>query len=138
MIAYIDSSVLLRIAFGQDHALPEWPSIQRGVSSALILTESLRTLDRARLRGGLSDLEIARRRSTVLALIGTLELVEVDAVILERASQSMPTQIGTLDAIHLVSAVLWRETTGIAPAMATHDVALGLAAQAHGLTVLGT
>jgi predicted nucleic acid-binding protein len=60
MIAYIDSSVLLRVALGQAKALKQWSSVERGVSSALILTESLRTLDRTRLRANLSDLEIAR------------------------------------------------------------------------------
>ena len=69
MIAYVDSSVLLRVAFAQPNALPQWRRIDRGVSSALIATESLRTLDRARLRAQLPDTEVARRRSTILALI---------------------------------------------------------------------
>lgn len=138
MIAYIDSSVLLRVALGQENALTQWTRVERGVSSALILTESLRTLDRARLRADLSDLEVARRRSTILALIDSLELVEIDSVVLDRAAQPMPTELGTLDAIHLASALLWKDATGIEPVMATHDAALGLAAQAHGLKVLGT
>lgn len=106
--------------------------------SALILTESLRTLDRARLRANLSDSEIARRRSTILAIVDSLELVEIDLVVLDRAAQPMPTELGTLDAIHLASALLWKDATGIEPVMATHDAALGLAAEAHGLKVLGT
>jgi uncharacterized protein len=138
MIAYIDSSVLLRVTLRQENALTQWARVERGVSSALILTESLRTLDRARLRADLSDLEVARRRSTILALIDSLELVEIDSVVLDRAAQPMPTELGTLDAIHLASALLWRDATGIEPVMATHDAALGLAAQAHGLKVLGT
>ncbi len=137
MIAYVDSSVLLRVALVQKNAIAQWARVERGVSSALILTESLRTLDRARLRAELSDLEVARRRSTILALIASLELVEIDAVVLERAAQPMPTELGTLDAIHLASALLWKEATGIDLVMATHDAALGLAAQAHGLKVLG-
>ena len=40
-----------------------------------------------------------------------LELVELDEVLLERAAQPMPTELGTLDALHLVTAVLWREMT---------------------------
>ena len=138
MIAYIDSSVLLRVALGQPNALAKWNRIERGISSALILTESLRTLDRVRLRTNLSDLEVARRRSTILAIIDSLELVEIDAIVLERAAQPMPTELGTLDAIHLASALLWKDATGVDPVMTTHDSALGLAAQAHGLKVLGT
>ena len=72
MIAYVDSSVLLRLALGQPNSLPEWRRIDRGVSSALIATESLRTLDRLRIRAGLSDTEIAQRRATILSLINSL------------------------------------------------------------------
>ena len=138
MIAYVDSSVLLRLALGQPNALPEWRQIDRGVSSALISTESLRTLDRLRIRANLSDVEIARRRAAILNLIDSLELIEIDSVVLNRAAQPMPTELGTLDAIHLASALLWKDAVGVDPVMATHDGALGLAAQAHGLSVIGT
>lgn len=138
MIAYVDSSVLLRLALGQPNALPQWRQIDRGVSSAIIMTESLRTLDRLRIRAGLSDSETAARRATILNLINSLELIEIDSTVLERAAQPMPTELGTLDAIHLASALLWKDATGVVPVLATHDGALGLAAQAHGLIVLGT
>jgi len=137
MIAYVDSSVLLRVALGQPNALPEWRDIERGVSSALVTTESLRTLDRVRLRVNLLDIEVARRRATILALIDSLELVEIDSSVLDRAAQPMPTELGTLDAIHLASALLWKDALGDDPVMATHDKALALAAQAHGLKVVG-
>lgn len=138
MIAYVDSSVLLRVALGQPNALPEWRDIERGVSSALVTTECLRTLDRVRLRVKLSDIEVARRRATILALIDSLELVEIDGSVLDRAAQPMPTELGTLDAIHLATALLWKDALSTDPVMATHDKALGLAAQAHGLKVIGS
>ena len=137
MIAYVDASVLLRVALGQPDALPEWRQIQRGVSSALVTTESLRTLDRLRLRASLTDAEIASRRGTILALIASLELVDVDGAVLDRAAQPMPTELGTLDAIHLATALLWKEMTRADLVMATHDGALALGAQAHGLSVVG-
>lgn len=62
MITYVDASVLLRVALAQPNVLPEWPGIRRGVASALVMTESLRTLDRLRLRANLSDAEVAERR----------------------------------------------------------------------------
>ena len=43
MIAYVDASVLLRVALRQPDALPEWRQIEQGIASALIMTESLRT-----------------------------------------------------------------------------------------------
>jgi predicted nucleic acid-binding protein len=137
VIAYVDASVLLRVALRQANALREWRTIERGVASGLILTESLRTLDRLRLRSRLSDEEVATRRSTILAIVESLEVVEVEPRVLERAAQPMPTEIGTLDAIHLATALLWQETTGTRLVMATHDEALGLAARAHGFAVVG-
>jgi len=137
MIAYVDSSVLLRLALGHPDALPEWRQIDRGVSSALIETECLRTLDRLRIRARLSDAEVARRRATIINLINSLELIEIDAIVLDRAAQPMPTELGTLDAIHLASALLWQDSVGLDAVMATHDAALGLAAQAHGFAVVG-
>lgn len=137
MTTYVDASVLLRVALRQPDALSEWRQIDRGVSSALIMTECLRTLDRLRLRASLPDREVAARRATILSLLATLDIVEVDAAILDRAAQPMPTELGTLDAIHLATALLWQESTGEGLVMATHDMALALAAQAHGLTVMG-
>ncbi len=137
MIAYIDASVLLRVALGERGRLTEWRQIDRGVSSALILTECLWTLDRLRLRAKLADKEVAMRRATILSIIASLEIVEIDAVVLDRAAQPMPTELGTLDAIHLATALLWRESTRTELVMATHDTSLALAAKAHGLKVSG-
>lgn len=137
MIAYVDASVLLRVALAQPNALREWSEIRRGIASALVMTESLRTLDRLRLRANLADAEVAERRGIVLTLIGSLELVEVDPVVLERAAQPMPTELGTLDAVHLATALLWKEMTNADLVMATHDAALALGARAHGLRVIG-
>ena len=66
-----------------------------------------------------------------------LELIELAPDVLRRAAEPMPTQLGTLDALHLSTALLWHVATGETPTMATHDVALGVAARAHGLPVVG-
>lgn len=137
MIAYVDASVLLTAALGQPGVLPEWREIDEGVASALVVAECLRTLDRLRLRVDLSDADVAARRATVLALIASLELVEIDSIVLDRAAQPMPTELGTLDAIHLATALLWRDQRRANLVMATHDTALAVAAQAHGLQVVG-
>lgn len=65
-----------------------------------------------------------------MRLIASLELVEPDSPVLDRAAQPMPTALGTLDAIHLSTALPWRENAGSAPVMATHDEALALGARA--------
>jgi predicted nucleic acid-binding protein len=137
MTAYLDASVLLRIALGQPDALPEWSSIRTGVASALVVTECLRTLDRLRLRVALPDREFGTRRATVLRLTATLHLVDIDPAVLDRAAQPMPTLIGTLDAIHLATALLWQDFAKTPLVFATHDTELALAAHAHGFQIAG-
>jgi predicted nucleic acid-binding protein len=137
VIAYVDASVLLRVALGQPDALPQWRRIDRGIASELVIAECLRTLDRLRLRAKLADADVATRRATIIALIASLELVEVDAVVLDRAAQPMPTELGTLNAIHLATALLWKDLARADLTMATHDGALALGARAHGLRVVG-
>ena len=137
MIAYVDSSVVLRLVLGQPNALAEWRRIDTGVSSALAEVECLRSLDRMRLLGGYSDEAIAERRRAVYDLLETLETAEVTYSVLARAAQPFPTSIRTLDAIHLATALLWKEQTGKDPTMATHDHALAVAATAMGMSVIG-
>ena len=137
MNAYVDASVLLRLALGQSDSLAEWPRIRRGIASALVITESLRTLDCLRIRAKLDDVDLAGRRAAILALAGSLELIDVDAVVLDRAAHPMPTELGTLDAIHLATALLWKDMTNVPLVMATHDAALAIGARAHGPTVVG-
>lgn len=137
MTVYLDSSVLLRKVLRQAGSLREWAAVRTGVASALVETECLRTLDRLRLRVGLSDKELARRRETVFRLLESIEVVEVTAAVLARAAQPLPTELGTLDAIHLATALLWREHSGGDIIVATHDAALGVAARACGLIVIG-
>ena len=138
MIAYLDSSVLLRKVLRQPGALRQWAAIRTGVVSALAETECLRALDRLRQRSGLPDKELARRREAVFRLLESLEIVEVTAPVLARAAHPLPTELGTLDAIHLATALLWKEHRGGDIVMATHDAALATAARACGLGVLGS
>jgi hypothetical protein len=64
--------------------------------------------------------------------------VEPNPSVLERASQPLPTSLGTLDAIHLATALLWRDRLPEELVMATHDRALATAARACGFLVLGS
>ncbi len=137
MTSYLDASVILRVVLGQSGSLREWRRIQRGVVSALVEVECLRTLDRLRLAGGVDDTELSIRREVVLRVLARAEVVEVGRPVLQRAAQPLPTALGTLDAIHLATALLWRERERAEIAFATHDQALAVAARAHGVRVLG-
>jgi predicted nucleic acid-binding protein len=133
---YVDSSVLLRIVLGEPDRLRIWPTITNAVSSELIRLECLRTIDRARTRLGLEDARIAKCWADVLEAVDAFTLVALDSIVLERASEPFPTALGSLDAIHLASALLARDNLGDL-AFATHDDELGMAARATGFQVHG-
>ncbi len=138
MIAYVESSVILRLVLGQAGALREWRTLDGGATSALAEVECLRTLDRLRLAEGLAELQIAERRAAVYEVLQTLAIVELTRPILSRAAQPLPLTLGTLDALHLASALAWREHAGDSIVLATHDARLGAAARALGLFTVGT
>lgn len=138
MRAYLDSSVILRTVLGQRGRLKEWSSIEEGVASALVEVECLGTLDRLRLRASIPVEELVARREAIYRLMGTLTIVEPNAAVLSRASHPFPTPLGTLDAIHLATALLWREREEADLILATHDEELSLAARASGMRVVGS
>jgi len=137
VIAYLDASVALRVVLGAPDRLAEWPRIAAAVASALAEVECLRTLDRLSRLGALSPDELAARRTAVYRLFEGVEVVDVGRPVLRRASEPFPTPLGTLDAIHLSTAMAWRDVHDERLTMATHDKALALASRAVGLSVIG-
>lgn len=137
MIAYIDTSALLRIVLREQGALNDLRSCDGLVSSELIAVESSRTIDRLRLHGVLTVEEAAVRRRAVTDWLEAIDLVLLRPAVLSRASEPLPTALGTLDAIHLATALVWRDRIGVLPMIATHDSALGLAARTFGFDVRG-
>jgi len=135
--AYVDTSALLRLVLREAGALDDLRSYDALVSSELIAVESARTIDRLRLQGALTMEEAAARMRAVTQWLEAIDLVLVRPPVLSRASDPLPTPLGTLDAIHLATALIWRERMGALPAMATHDTALGLAARTFGFDVRG-
>ena len=137
MNVYIDASVLLRFVFGQSGDLGSDVLAGRLVTSALAEVECLRAVDRLRFAEGIDDAEVQLRREAVFDHIAACEVVSLDIAVLTRASMPLPTALGTLDAMHLATASLWREIEGADLMFATHDRQLGRAAAAMGFTVVG-
>ena len=134
MIAYLDSSVILRAALNQLDRFEPWSDMEVSVTSALTELECLRTLERLRIQTGEPLLE---QREAVFGILAETRIVEIDDAVLGRASVPLPSPLGTLDAIHLATGLLWREIRDRELVMATHDAALGVAARACGLAVVG-
>jgi predicted nucleic acid-binding protein len=137
VIAYVDTSVLLRIVLREPGALEGLQSYDGLVSSELIAIESARTIDRLRLQGALTLEEAATRSRAVGEWLEAVDLVLLRPPVLSRASEPLPIPLGTLDAIHLATALLWRERMGPLAMIATHDSALGVAARTFGFDVRG-
>jgi predicted nucleic acid-binding protein len=137
LIAYLDASVALRLVLGEPNRLAEWKHVESAVASALTEVECLRTLDRLGRLGALSESEVADRCMAVYRLLESVDVVDVGRPVLRRASEPFPTPLGTLDAIHLSTAISWRDTRGVELTMATHDKALATAARSVGLPVIG-
>lgn len=65
-----------------------------------------------------------------------MSLVPVNIAVLERAAEPFPALIGSLDAIHLATALLIHEQFDQL-IFATHDQTLGVAARSVGFAVEG-
>jgi predicted nucleic acid-binding protein len=137
VIAYVDTSVLLRVVLREPGALEDLQSYEGLVSSELIAVESARTIDRLRLQGALTLEEAADRSRAVGDWLEAFDLLLLRPPVLSRASEPLPTSLGTLDAIHLATALLWRERMRPLATIATHDSALGVAARTFGFDVRG-
>jgi predicted nucleic acid-binding protein len=138
VIAYLDTSALLRVVLREAGALDDLRTYDGLVSSELIAVESARTIDRLRSQGALTMDEAAKRIAVVSEWLEAVDLVLLRPPILSRASEPMPMALGTLDAIHLSTALLWRDRIGPLPVIATHDTALAGAARAFGFDVRGS
>ena len=110
MVAYLDSSVILRhILLGEDvirHAL----ACELVVTSELTEIECRRVIHRYRLEGNLDDdgfMIAAGRLDEVMEGITLLSLV---SRVKDRAKGAFPVTVKTLDALHLASAAVFAET----------------------------
>ena len=121
MIVYVDSSVVPRVVL----------RCRNGAASII------RTIHRLYVFEPLADDELAERIEATEKVLANVELVGLDRIVLERASGSFALPVKTLDAIHLATAILWREREQPDVVFATHDKQFGLAARVSGFPVIG-
>ena len=136
MKVYVDTSVTLRVLFREPHRLPVWGQWTEAYASRLWLTEALRTMDRVRVLAGMTDSQVALLRGDIELVHSDFHIIPLSDRILSRAGDAFPTAIGTLDAIHLATALHVREAVGL-DAFLTHDTQLATAAAASGFAVQG-
>ncbi|MBN1533109.1 MAG: type II toxin-antitoxin system VapC family toxin [Spirochaetes bacterium] len=137
MTVYVDSSAVLRALFNRGDAYGRFGEWDAAVSSELLLVECHRTMHRLRLEGRITDETLSEYRLAITDFIDTIAVVEVTPEVMKRASEPFPTVIGSLDAIHLASALLWQEERDEEILILTHDMQLAVTARACGIRTIG-
>lgn len=135
MIHYLHSSMTIDVITGRPAAA--WDRTEQHCFSELMGVEVRRTLQRFRFEGALDDSGLASALEQLVLIERTSEVVELDRPILARAAGSFPVAIKTLDAIHLATAMLLRETRYPDLVFATHDRRLAMAARLVEFPVAG-
>lgn len=140
MIAYLDSSILLRWALRQPDRLRELARIEKPFSSKLVRVDCHRALDRLWHSGEVDARQFKDARRQVEKFLGVMALHDVDDDVLDLATEPAGTAIGSLEALHLATARLHGGATSLAGSrlrFATHDPILAHAARELNFDVLG-
>jgi hypothetical protein len=122
---------------GEPKALTLPKNINEFVASEILKIECFRTIDRIRHVLNLSEDEVANRHAGLHKAIRSIRMVKFSDSISQRACDPFPVTLKTLDAIHLSTAVLWRQHEKKEILFLTHDDQLSKAARSLGFEVLG-
>jgi len=127
-VIYFDTSALVKLVFdeAESAALAEWLTLRADVpkvSSDLSTIELLRTCRRVD-EGAVEGANL---------LLGGIDLLPMDRAIVEKAASLVPTELRSLDAIHLASALSVKTSL---TALVAYDVRLCAAAADAGIEVV--
>ena len=109
MVAYLDSSVVLRYVLKGDSAIRHALACETILSSELLEIECRRVLQRCRLIGELSDITYVTAVKRLDALLAGISLLALSSPVKKRAMDAFPVVIKTFDALHLATAILYSE-----------------------------
>jgi len=133
MVAYVDSSVLLRYVLLGEVTLRQAQAFPRIVSSELLEIECRRTLLRSRIEGLFNDETLIQATGRLDGELASFDLLELDSAVKKRAMESFPVHVKTLDALHLASALqLLHEEPAGEIIVFSHDRQMNLCARALG------
>jgi predicted nucleic acid-binding protein len=130
---YVDSSVLLRYLLTDDREFERTREFEHPGSSELLGIECHRVLQRYRLEGAIGDQQLQEAASYLTDICAGLTIFELSPQVKRRATQAFPTTIGTLDALHLSTAILWAELDPEPLVLLSADGQLRTCAQAVGI-----
>jgi len=135
MIAYIDSSVVLARILKQEIALDQAIAYPTACASEFLEIECARVLQRYRLLNQLDDFSLLKAKQALDCILESISIIPCGKAVKIRAASAFPTIIGTLDAIHLSSALLMKDHFNEQIFLFSHDRQLNVCAAACGLAV---
>lgn len=130
---YCDANALIKRTGEESDSAEVTALIDRfAAASATLITSDLAQVEirRALIRAGEALGDVTSRDDYLLATLGGIHLVTIDADVLHLAGSIPTTQLGTLDSLHLATALLAQ-----ADVMITRDGQLARACADVGLAV---
>ncbi len=140
MRSYLDSSIVLSKILNQAPQLShaDWNGITAPFASELIRIETRRIIERMKIENHDSEEYFTKTLATLDQMLSGITLVPLQPRILARAAQPFGLIIGTLDALHLSTALALRDQDSTARwTFFTHDQQLKRAASAVGFAAVG-
>ena len=133
MLAYLDSSVLLRYLLLGEITLKHAQEFPRLVSSELLEIECRRVLLRCRMEGSLNDETLIEAVGRLEDVLTSIDLLELSAPVKKRAMEAFPIHIKTLDALHVASVLqLAEDVPSESITIFSHERTVNLCARALG------
>ena len=134
MVAYLDSSVVLRAVLNDDYSIDQARTLPV-FSSELLEIECRRAILRDRSIGLLDDEKFLVATERLETYLEEMDLIELDPVIKRRAKEAFPVHVKTLDALHLATALaITNQGLGDAVTVFSFDQGMNRAARAIGLS----
>jgi uncharacterized protein len=121
---YLDTSAFIKLVRSE----PESAALRRELAASELLSSTLLTVEGRRAVRRYGELASKRARAALTAIT----LVPLDQPILDAAAELDPTELRSLDALHLATAVSLGEDLG---RLYCYDARLGDAARALGIEV---
>jgi len=135
MVYYLDSSAVLRWLLKAPGYFADYSKWSKSVSSALLRVECNRTLGRLRLENRINDAEVSALKMQLQNILESIFVVGIQDSIIERASESFPTVIKSLDAIHLATLIIIQNESDRKLTLVTHDDNMIIAGTSLGISI---
>lgn len=135
MVAYLDSSVVLRHVLNGEKAIQHALACENIIASEILEIECRRVIHRYRLQNELDDITFIYAMERLDRVLAGMSLVKLSEPIKKRAMGAFPVIIKTLDALHIATALIYSERVPYeALLLFSHDDNMNRCARALGFS----